>query len=68
MTTKETLRHNIGVTFDFLRQLISNPSMLKRIHNGATIEFVQKDIPIKEHRSGTKRRKFVKVVRQFETL
>ena len=68
MTAKETLKQNIGMTFDFLRQLVGNPSMLKTISNGATIEFVQKDIPIKEHRNGSKRRKFVKVVRQFEAI
>ena len=43
MTKKETINRNIGLTFDFLRQVVKNPSLLDKIPNGSTLEFVEKD-------------------------
>jgi hypothetical protein len=48
MTNKEYIENNITLTFDFLRQIIDNPSILKDIPNGAVIDFLQKDLPIHE--------------------
>lgn len=47
MTRKEKINRNIGLTFDFLRQVADNPSIINDIPDGATLEFVEKDFPIK---------------------
>jgi hypothetical protein len=43
MTNKETINRNIGLTFDFLRQVAKNPGILDSIPDGTTLEFVEKD-------------------------
>jgi hypothetical protein len=43
MTKKESINRNIGLTFDFLRQVARDPAMLDKIPNGSTLEFVEKD-------------------------
>ncbi len=43
MTKKETINRNIGLTFDFLRQVADDPSLLDKIPDGSTLEFVEKD-------------------------
>lgn len=43
MTKKETVNRNIGLTFDFLRQVVDDPSLLDKIPDGASLEFVEKD-------------------------
>ena len=48
MTNKETIERNIGLTFDFLRQLVKNPSLLNKIPNQAVLEFIEKDFAKKE--------------------
>lgn len=45
MTKKERMSRDIGLTFDFLRQVIDNPKILDKIPNGSTLEFVEKDFP-----------------------
>lgn len=47
MTRKEIINRNIGLTFDFLRQVVDDPSIISDIPNGAVLEFVDKDFPIK---------------------
>ncbi len=47
MTRKEKINRNIGLTFDFLRQVVDNPSMINDIPDGSVLEFVDKDFPIK---------------------
>ncbi|MBM4167407.1 MAG: hypothetical protein FJ218_10890 [Ignavibacteria bacterium] len=71
MTKNETIERNITLTFDFLRQVIKEPSIIDDIPNGSTIEFVQKDLPI--HETRTPRRKeltkqYLKVNHQFEAI
>jgi hypothetical protein len=43
MTKNETIKRNIGLTFDFLRQVAKDPSILDKIPDGSTLEFVEKD-------------------------
>jgi hypothetical protein len=43
MTKKENINRNIGLTFDFLRQVAKDPSILDKIPDGSTLEFVEKD-------------------------
>ena len=47
MTKKEKMNRNIGLTFDFLRQVVDDPTVINDIPDGATLEFIEKDFPIK---------------------
>jgi hypothetical protein len=51
MTKKEIVNRNIGLTFDFVRAIISDPSIAKRLPSDCEIEFIEKDFPIKENMS-----------------
>jgi hypothetical protein len=68
MTNKETVNRNMGLTFDFVRQAIKNPELLDKIENDATIEFLQKDYPEKEHSGKSAADKYIKVKRTFELI
>lgn len=48
MTKKEIIEKNIGMTFNFVKYLVDHPEMIDNIPNGAVIEFVDKDIAVKE--------------------
>lgn len=50
MTKKEIVNRNIGLTFDFVRQLIEHPSLVKQLPAGSEIEFVEKDFPVKKEK------------------
>jgi len=47
MTKKEMAERNIGMTFDFVRQVVNNPQLAETISNGAEIAFIDKDMPTK---------------------
>ena len=47
MTRKETVNRNIGLTFDFVREMIKNPSLATKLPAHCEIEFVEKDFPVK---------------------
>ncbi len=47
MTKKETVNRNIGLTFDFVREIIKNPSIINDLPETCEIEFIEKDFPIK---------------------
>ena len=67
MTKKESINRSIGLSFDFLKEINSNPAILSKIPKGATIEFVEKDFPKKESKTSAKRkRKYVRVKNEFE--
>ena len=67
MTKKESINRSIGLSFDFLKEINNNPSLLSKIPKGATIEFVEKDFPKKESKTTQKRkRKYVRVKNEFE--
>ncbi len=71
MTNREMVNHNIGLTFDFLKEILKNPKLLTKIKNGSTIEFVQNDLPLTElteRKNGRKKIQYVKVNRSFEIL
>jgi hypothetical protein len=67
MTKKETTNRNIGLSFDFLTEILKSPAILDKIPNGAVVEFVEKDFPKKET-PGTQRgkRKYFRVRNGFE--
>lgn len=68
MTNKETTERNIGLTFDFLRQIVKNPSIIDKMPGKSIIEFVQKDIPIKEKETIIRPNKYIRVKREFELI
>jgi hypothetical protein len=68
MTNKETVNRNIGLTFDFARQIIQNPELIEGIGDNSTIEFLQKDYPEREHSRQTVADKYIKVKRSFEMI
>jgi len=62
------VEHNIDLAFDFMRYVIKHPKVLDQIPNGATIEFVQTEMPIHERKGQNGKRKFVRVTRNFEMI
>ena len=47
MTKKEYAERNIGMTFDFIRQILENPNILDTIPACAELDFIDKDMPFK---------------------
>ena len=68
MTNKETVNRNIGLSFDFIRQIKRNPEMIENIENNSTIEFLKKDYPEREKTKRIIADKFIKVKRNFEMI
>ena len=68
MTNKEYIDRNIGLTFDFLRQIIIDPSVLENIQDGAIIDFVEKDFTKTEYPNSVKPNKYIRVNNQFELI
>lgn len=68
MTNKETIERNIGLTFDFLKQVAKSPALLNDIPNGAVIEFVEKDFSKTETKTSVKPNKYLRVNTQFELV
>ncbi len=68
MTNKETVNRNVGLSFDFLKQIVKNPTMIDEIENNSTVEFLQKDYPEREKTTRIIADKFIKVKRDFEMI
>ncbi len=68
MTNKETINTNIGLTFDFIKQLASDPDLIDKVEDKSTIEFLQKDYPERETLRKTIHDKFFRVTRSFELI
>ncbi|HJY62982.1 MAG TPA: hypothetical protein VJ455_02420 [Ignavibacteria bacterium] len=68
MTNKEQVRRNIGLSFDFIRQIIKNPKLLDSVKNGSTIDFVDKDFVKIRKNSQKKKVKYFKVKPLFEEI
>ena len=45
MTNKETVERNLGLTFDFVNNIIDNPSLIEKLPAQFKLEFVEKDFP-----------------------
>lgn len=68
MTNKETVNRNVGLSFDFIKQLVKNPEMIESINDNSIIEFLQKDYPEREKTKRIIADKFIKVKRNFEMI
>ena len=47
MTKKEYADRNIGMSFDFIRQIIDQPEIVDTIPDSAELDFMDKYFPIK---------------------
>ena len=45
MTHKETIKRNIGLTFDFVNYLIDNKSEIEKLPDDFKLTFIEKDFP-----------------------
>ncbi len=61
------IAHHIGLTFDFVRELIKNPELLKELPDEFELEFIEKDIPAKAVED-LKNKQLVKVKNTFELI
>ena len=69
MTNKETVERNIGLTFDFLRQVVNEPSILDNMPDNAVIEFIDKDVVLTEKANAkNKPNKYIRVKKHFEVM
>ncbi len=68
MTKKEKINRNIGLTFDFLRQVADKPEITDVIPTGSILEFVEKDFSTVEKVKGKSKRKYLKVTSQLEEI
>lgn len=57
------------MTFDFIRQVVENPELAKSIGDGAEIDFIDKDMPVrgKEAKKGRRVTRY-KVEHVFEPV
>ncbi|MDD2477305.1 MAG: hypothetical protein PHI32_15510 [Dysgonamonadaceae bacterium] len=68
MTNKETVNRNIGLTFDFARQIIENPNLIDELDDNCTIDFLQKDYPETKNADDVVADKYIRIKRSFELL
>ena len=68
MTKSEKINRNIGLTFDFLRQLVDNPEIINKIPDGSILEFVEKDFAAIETPKRKSKRKYLRVTSQLEGI
>lgn len=66
MTKNEKINRNIGLSFDFLRETIKEPSLLNIVSDGSEIEFIEKDFVRKDKKNSNKT-KYYKVRSIFES-
>ncbi len=67
MTNKEIINRNIGLTFDFVKQIIDNPSIAEQLPDNCEIEFIEKDFTSKNS-TDVDNKYLVKVKNAFELL
>lgn len=67
MTNKETINRNIGLSFDFIREIVKNPKLLDTITDGSNIEFIDKDFT-KTEKKKIKKVKYFRVKTAFEKI
>ncbi len=68
MTNKETVNRNIGLSFDFVKEVIKTPKIIEGIEDCSTVDFLQKDYPEREHSKKVPADKYIKVKRSFKLI
>ncbi|MBU2445642.1 MAG: hypothetical protein KJ666_08730 [Bacteroidetes bacterium] len=67
MTNRETVRKNIGLTFDFVRYLITNPQLTEQLPDKCEIDFIESDFSSLTDKELTSK-KLVKVNHTFDII
>lgn len=67
MTRKEIINRNIGLTFDFVREIIKDDSIINDLPETCEIEFIEKDFPIKDETT-LNNKHIIKVKPAFERI
>lgn len=67
MTNKERTQRDIGLTFDFVRQIIDNPKLAEQLPDKCEIDFIENDFTSLTDRELTKKH-LVKVHHTFEVV
>ncbi|MCP4372108.1 MAG: hypothetical protein GY797_28910, partial [Deltaproteobacteria bacterium] len=47
MTKKEYADRNIGMVFDFIKQIIDHPDIINSMPANAELDFIDKDVPVR---------------------
>lgn len=68
MTNKEQIIRNIGLSFDFLKDIVRNPKLLESFADESKIEFVEKDFKKLKRPSDIKKTSFFKIKNSFESV
>lgn len=68
MTIKETVNWNIGLFFDFVRQIIDNSALIDELEDDSIIEFLQKDYPETKTVNDVVADKYIRINSSFELL
>lgn len=69
MTKKEVADSNIGMTFDFIKQAVEQPGIVADIRDGAELNFIDKDMPVKKPAAGRNKKIMAcKVMHTFKLL
>ncbi|MEO8210260.1 MAG: hypothetical protein ABI840_06840 [bacterium] len=67
MTNKETVRKNIELTFDFVRQIIDEPHIAQQLPDKCDIDFIEKDFTLLSE-NDLKKKNLIKVNHTFEII
>ena len=70
MTKKETVKQNIGLTFEFIRYLIKNSKEIEKIPNNAEIEFLENGSPTVENviKISHRKKKYYEINKVFQPI
>ena len=67
MTNKEIVNRNIGLTFDFVKQIIDDPALAEQLPDTCEIDFIEKDF-VSKNRENNSKKYLVKVKNTFEVV
>lgn len=67
MTHKEIVNKNIGLTFDFVKQIIDDPALAEQLPDTCEIDFIEKDF-VSKNRENDGKKYLVKVKNTFEVV
>jgi hypothetical protein len=66
MTNKETVEKNIGLTFDFIQQIINTPELVAQLPDKCEIDFIEKEFSVTQ--KSASKQKLIKVKHTFEIV
>ena len=68
MNNKEYTERNLGLIFDFRKQVTIDATLLEKIPDGALIEFIDKDYATHESAKSIQPDRFIKLKNRFEPI